>query len=236
LQIQGSCSNHKEQGSDLFQDFIVDPAILVIDACYESVAQKSNDFSFDISCKDIIVGKEIVSCDEPTYHHYEFRLQRYDEREQKDSDQQLCLHFLPTEEEQSTLDIEINEGSSQFFDLQTKKDCSIYEEGDGVLKISDQQSILYDSLTEVEQSIFNIEGIQHHFNFQLKQYQEEVFFYGFNDPIANYLESMRSICGLHVSDKKCTGIFECFLHKLISKFLEELSIPPIPNFRKCWHW
>jgi hypothetical protein len=148
LQIRGSCSNHKEQGDifpDLFQDFIVDPAIqeasslslgayldtpifdqysdeeedvkacedllftqisssssfqqrddkkcvhAVIDACYESVAQKSNEdlFSFDMSCKDIIVGEEIVSYDEPTYHHDGFRLQRYGEGEKKGSDQLL---------------------------------------------------------------------------------------------------------------------------------------------------
>ena len=48
----------------------------VIDACYESAAQKSNKdlFSFGISCKDIIVEEEIVSCDKPAYHHDEFRL------------------------------------------------------------------------------------------------------------------------------------------------------------------
>ena len=36
---------------------------VVIDACYESIAQRSNKdlFSFDISCKDIIVEEEIDS-------------------------------------------------------------------------------------------------------------------------------------------------------------------------------
>ena len=48
----------------------------VIDAYYESTAQKSNKdhFSFGISCKDIIVEEEIFSCDKPSYHHDEFRL------------------------------------------------------------------------------------------------------------------------------------------------------------------
>jgi hypothetical protein len=57
----------------------------VIDACYESVVHKSNEdpLSFDISCKDIIVGEEIVSCDKPAYHHDEIRLQRYGEEERK---------------------------------------------------------------------------------------------------------------------------------------------------------
>jgi hypothetical protein len=87
----------------------------VIDACYESVVQKSNEdlFSFDISCKDIIVGEEIVCYDKSTYHHDGFRLQRYGEEEQKVSDQQLSLHFPPTEGEQSTFNIEINKGSQQ---------------------------------------------------------------------------------------------------------------------------
>jgi hypothetical protein len=64
---------------------------VVIDACYESVAQKSNEdpFSFDMSWKDIIVGEEIVSYDETTYHHDESRLQRYGEGENKGSNQLL---------------------------------------------------------------------------------------------------------------------------------------------------
>ena len=55
----------------------------MIDACYESVVQKSNTdiFSFGIPYKDIIVEEEIVSCDKPAYHHDEFRLR---EGEQKD--------------------------------------------------------------------------------------------------------------------------------------------------------
>jgi len=49
---------------------------VVIDACYQSIFQKSKEdlFSFDISYKDIIVEEEIVSCDKPTYHHGEIKL------------------------------------------------------------------------------------------------------------------------------------------------------------------
>ena len=59
----------------------------MIDSSYKSAAQKSNTdlFSFGISYKDIIVKKEIVSCD-----HDEFKLV---EGEQKNSDQLLSLHF-----------------------------------------------------------------------------------------------------------------------------------------------
>jgi len=59
----------------------------VIDVCYQSIFQKSEEdiFSFDISCKDIIVEEEIVSCDKPAYHHDEIRLQRYGEEERKGS-------------------------------------------------------------------------------------------------------------------------------------------------------
>ena len=65
----------------------------VIVACYESASQKFNtDFlGFGISHKDIIVKKEIVSCD-----HDEFKLS---EGEQKNSDQLLSLHFYQTKEE-----------------------------------------------------------------------------------------------------------------------------------------
>jgi hypothetical protein len=74
-----------------------------------------------------------------------------------------------------------------------QEDCSRYNEEDDALKSSDQQTILYDSLTEVEQSIFSIEGIQHHFNFQLDQQFKEVFHYDFNDPFADFLESMSNL-------------------------------------------
>ena len=79
----------------------------MIDACYKSAAQKSNTdlFSFGISYKDIIVEEEIVSCDNPAYHHDEFILC---EGEQKYSDQLLSLHFYQTKVEQSTFNIDIS--------------------------------------------------------------------------------------------------------------------------------
>ena len=66
---------------------------VVIVACYESAAQNLNTdfFGFGISQKDIIVKKEIVSCD-----HDEFKL---GEGAQKNSDQLLSLHFYQTKEE-----------------------------------------------------------------------------------------------------------------------------------------
>jgi hypothetical protein len=73
--------------------------------------QKSEEdiFSFDISCKDIIVEEEIVSCDKPAYHHDEIILHRYGEEEQKGSNQQFNLHFSSTKVEQSTFSIKISE-------------------------------------------------------------------------------------------------------------------------------
>ena len=49
---------------------------LVIDESFKSDVQKPNEdlFSLDISCKDILVGEEIVCCDKPAYTHDEFRL------------------------------------------------------------------------------------------------------------------------------------------------------------------
>ena len=86
-----------------------------LDACYESAAQRSNKdlFSFDISCKDIIVEEETVSYDKPAYHHDEFRLHKYGEGEMKGSDHLLSLHSDLTKVEQSTFNIDISEGKHQ---------------------------------------------------------------------------------------------------------------------------
>jgi hypothetical protein len=128
--------------------------------------------------------------------------------------------------------------SPQLPDLQTKEDCSIYEEEDGVLKSSDQQSILYDSLTKVEQSIFNIEGNQHHFNFQLKQYHEEVFLCVFHDPFVDFLESMSNLnikTFLSDEDCFCHQLYFCMLHSLL--FLGSKSRTSSVNQFLTWlHW
>jgi len=124
LQIKESCSNQEEQDSQGLsnlqlehQEDLPSPYEYVasnydkeLDACYESAAQKSNKdiFSFGISCKDIIVEEEIVSCDKLAYHHDEFRLH---EGEQKDSDQLLSFHFYQTKVEQSTFNINISEAT-----------------------------------------------------------------------------------------------------------------------------
>jgi hypothetical protein len=83
--------------------------------CYQSVFQKSKEdiFSFDISCKDIIVEEEIVRCDKTTYHHDEIRLQRYGEEEQKGSNQQFNLHLSLRKVLQSTFSIKISESNWQ---------------------------------------------------------------------------------------------------------------------------
>jgi hypothetical protein len=92
---------------------------------------------------------------------------------------------------------EDNEGSLQFQDLQELKVCSRYKESDGEeeQKGSDQKLSLYFPLTEIKQSTFSIEfceGNQQHYS-QLDQQLKEVFHYDFNDPFANYLESMSSM-------------------------------------------
>ena len=108
----------------------------VVDDGYEFVDQNPS----DISCK------EMANCNRLAYHHDEFKLQRYGEREKKGSDQQLSLHFPLTEVGQSTFSINTNEDSHQ----------------------------------------------QKHLN-QLEQQQEEVFPCKFDDPIADYLDSMSNI-------------------------------------------
>ena len=61
----------------------------VVDDGYEFVDQNPSDISY----------KEIVSCNRPTYHHDEFKLQRYGERDKKCSDQKLSLQFPLTKVE-----------------------------------------------------------------------------------------------------------------------------------------
>jgi hypothetical protein len=79
-------------------------------------------------------------------------------------------------------------GSPEYFDLQTKEDCSRYGEEYDELKSPNQQFIMHSSPTEIKQFVFSIEIGEG----KLHQHRE-VFLYGFNDPIANYLESMSSI-------------------------------------------
>jgi hypothetical protein len=89
------------------------------------------------------------------------------------------------------------EGSSQFSGLQTKADYNRYlREGDKP-KSYDQQSFLYDSLTEDEQSVFSIETSESNQQLQYSQLDrqlKEVFRYDIYDPVDNYLESMSSKC------------------------------------------
>jgi hypothetical protein len=91
-----------------------------------------------------------------------------------------------------------SKGSPQFSDLQTKADFSRYEKEGEEQKVSDQQLSLYFHLTEEEQSTFNIDisegNKQQDFSFQLEQQHKEVFLCGFDDPIADYLQSMSNIC------------------------------------------
>jgi hypothetical protein len=91
--------------------------------------------------------------------------------------------------------------SPQLSDLQTKGNYSRHEEEDDEHKSLDQQLIMHVSPAEVQQSTFNIEisegNQQHHFS-QLEQQQEQVFLYDFDDPFADFLESM--------SKHKCQNI------------------------------
>jgi hypothetical protein len=85
-------------------------------------------------------------------------------------------------------------GSPHFSDLQTKANCSTYEESDGgeELNSPDQQSIVYVSPTNLEQPAFNNViskgSFQHLFNLQLEQHFKEVFLSDIYDPVDNYFQ------------------------------------------------
>jgi hypothetical protein len=90
------------------------------------------------------------------------------------------------------------EGSSQFSGLQGLEDLSRYEEEGDELKGSDQQSFLYDSLTEDEQSVFSIETsngkreqkkLDQQFMMHVSLSDvEHPAWYEFSDPIATHME------------------------------------------------
>ena len=67
---------------------------------------------------------------------------------------------------------------------------------EGKHKISDQKFILYFSPAEIKQTTFSIEfceGKEQQQHSQLDQQFKEVFFYDFEDPIADFLDSISSI-------------------------------------------
>jgi hypothetical protein len=105
----------------------------------------------------------------------------------------------------STHEEEDDEDNLEFPDLQRlsnlqlehQENCSIYEKEDDEHKSSGQKLSLYFSPTEIKQSTFSIEfceGKEEHHYSQLDQQLEEVFHCDFNDPFANYLESLNNIC------------------------------------------
>jgi hypothetical protein len=88
-------------------------------------------------------------------------------------------------------------GSPHFSDLQTKANCSTYEETEGEEQtVQIRKSIVYVSPTNLEQPAFNNMiskgSFQHLFNLQLEQQFKEVFLSCFYDPVANYFQSMSS--------------------------------------------
>ena len=117
--------------------------------------------------------------------------------------------------------------SSPYFpDLQTKADCSTFEESDSgeISSSPDQQSIGNVSPADLEQFTHIIEinedSQPHHFRLQSEQKLEEVFHYFFIDPIAAFLESLSSIkIRIFLSDERCFCHFSrtylCWLRILL---------------------
>jgi hypothetical protein len=120
-------------------------------------------------------------------------------------DEDLIIHFENLKNDEQ-MDISTGDnfrsttntkGSLEFLDLQIKVVCGRYEEEGEEKKGLDQKLSLYFPPTEIKQSTFSIEFCEgkeeQHYN-QLDQQLKEIFHYDFNDPFANYLESMNSIC------------------------------------------
>ena len=128
-------------------------------------------------------------------------------------------------------------GSPHFSDLKTKANCSTYEESDGGKELSgpDQQSTLYVSPAEIPQPTFNRET-----NELSQQQIKEVSCYDFEDPFADFLDSMSSI------DLKIFLLEEDYLYPLFKKkfcmrwllllFKSKSSMLPVNKFLTWLHW
>jgi hypothetical protein len=169
--------------SNLFQDPIVDDSMLessslsleiVLDVpIFDKYSDEEEDFK---SCEELLTTKISSS---PTFQQRDDQIVSF---ETFKDDEQIFVSTYDSFESTtdpkgisqfqdlqrleicSTHEEEDDEGSLEFPDLQGlsnlqpehQEDCSRYNEEDDVLESSDQQSFLYDSLTEDEQSIFNI--------------------------------------------------------------------------------
>jgi hypothetical protein len=138
-----------------------------------------------------------------------------------------------------------DEGSLQFQDLQELKVCSRYRESDGEEehKGSDQKLTLYFPSTKITQSTFSIEfceGKEQQQHSQLNQQFKEVFFYDFEDPIADFFYSISSI------DVKIFMSEEDYLHHPLKPlfcmiwpsllFGSRSSMMPTNQFLTWLHW
>jgi hypothetical protein len=126
-------------------------------------------------------------------------------------------------------------GSAHLPDLQKKEIRSRYEEEGEDLKGPDQQSTLYVSPAEIPQPTFNRET-----NELIQQQIKEVFFHDFEDPIANFLDSINSM-----NDKNFLPEGDC-LYPLFKRlfcmiwfpllFKSRSSMPPVNKFLTWLHW
>ena len=147
----------------------------MIDAYYESVAQKLNIdiFSSGISYKGIIGEEEIVSGDHDV-----------GEGEQRDSDQLLSSHFYQTKEE-------CNRYEEENDDLKSPKQQGITHPPQSKVEKSTVNIVI----TESSQ--------QQHF-IKLEKQHKKVFLVGFYDPVAEYLELISSVnIKIFLSDDSC---------------------------------
>jgi hypothetical protein len=114
-------------------------------------------------------------------------------------------------------------GISQFQDLQQREVRSRYQEEGEELNSPEQQSIVYVFPMDLEQPAFNNEiskgSFQHLFNLQLDQQSKEVLLYEFDDPFADYLESMSNIDVKHFLSEE-----DCLYHLFKSLFCM-ISLP-----------
>ena len=136
------------------------------------------------------------------------------------------------------------EDSPHFLDLQTKADCSTFEESDSgeISSSPDQQSIGNVSPADLEQFTHIIEinedSQPHHFCLQSEQ-QGEVFYHIFHDPIADFLESTNNVNVkiFFIDESWSDHLFEPILYMIwIPLLFESRSKMPVSHHLTWLHW
>jgi len=192
-------SNYDQEQSDIFPNLFQEP---IVDNSMHESSSMSIGFDHDVPIFDKYNDKEedFKFCEDFFTSRISFS---YDIQQTND---QKCVHVVVNASYESVDQncSEDQEYTSSFLSKIVSYNRTTYHHDEFKLhkygkeeqKGVDQKLSLYFSLSEEEPFIFNIyisEGNQHHFNFKLKQYHDELFLCDIHDPFADFMKSMSNI-------------------------------------------